>query len=199
LAARVRHIKDADIEYFPPPPVPGYGNAGGFELRLLDKTGRGDFAEMDRVVSAFLEDLTATPEIASAFSIFNANFPQYTVAVDIDMAARRGVTVEDALGTLQTLLGSEYATNFIRFGQMYKVMVQAPPEYRAAPEDLLNLQVRNSSGELVEMSSFLTLHKSYGVDQLTRYNMYPSAEINGDGNPGFSSGDVLKAVQSVAA
>lgn len=199
LESRVEHIKDADIEYFPPPSVPGYGNASGFELRLLDKTGRGDFAEMDQVVRTFIHDLTEAPEIASAFSIFNANYPQYTVSIDIDMAARRGVTVQDALGTLQTLLGSEYATNFIRFGQMYKVMVQASPDYRAAPEDLLKLQVRSSSGEMVPMSAFLSLHKSYGVDQITRYNMYPSAELNGDGKPGFSTGDVLKAVQATAA
>ncbi len=199
LESRVSHIKDADIEYFPPPSVPGYGNASGFELRLLDKTGRGDFAEMDKVVKTFIHDLTQTPEIASAFSIFNSNYPQYTVSIDIDLAARRGVTAEDALGTLQTLLGSEYATNFIRFGQMYKVMVQASPNYRAAPEDLLKLQVRSRFGEMVPMSAFLSLQKSYGVDQITRYNMYPSAELNGEGKPGFSSGDVLEAVQATAA
>src|SRR5690606_20726384 len=172
-------------------------NASGFELRLLDKTGRGDIQEMETVVQQFVEDLRARPEIAGAFTIFSANYPQYTVDLDIDKAAQKGVTLADALGTLQTLLGSEYATNFIRFNQMYKVMVQAPPEYRAVPEELLKLRVRNNTGELVPLSAFTTLRKTYGVDQTTRYNMYPSAELNGDGEPGVSSGIVLAAVQEV--
>jgi HAE1 family hydrophobic/amphiphilic exporter-1 len=96
------------------------------------------------------------------------------------------------------MLGSEYATNFIRFGQMYKVMVQAAPEDRAVPEDLLRLQVRSEHGEMVPLSAFVTLSKTYGPDQITRYNMYPSAEINGDGTPGTSSGTVLAAVQETA-
>jgi HAE1 family hydrophobic/amphiphilic exporter-1 len=198
LERRTAHLNDADIELFPPPSVPGYGNASGFELRVLDKTGRGDFSEMQTVVATFIEDLKARPEIASAFTIFNANFPQYTVALDMDRAAQKGVTAETALSTLQTMLGSEYATNFIRFGQMYKVMVQAAPEYRATPEQLLRLQAKSSSGELVPLSSFMTIEKSAGVDQITRYNMYPSAELNGDGKPGVSSGAVLRAVQETA-
>jgi len=198
LARRTAHIKDADLEFFPPPAVPGYGNASGFELRLLDKTGRGDPLEMQNVVKQFMADLQARPEIASAFTIFNASYPQYTVKLDIDQAAQLGVTPARALRTLQTLLGSEYATNFIRFGQMYKVMVQAPPGDRVTPEQILNLRVRSERGALVTMSSFMTLEKTYGVDSLTRYNMYPSAELNGEGEPGTSSGDVLAAVQEVA-
>ena len=199
LRARTAHLHAADIEFFPPPSVPGYGNAGGFEVRVLDKTGRGDYREMERVVKQFVADLQGRPEIASAFTIFNASYPQYTLNVDVDRAAQLGVTIESALGALQTLLGSEYATNFIRFGQMYKVMVQALPEYRATPDQLLKLQVRSERGELVAMSSFMSIEKSYGVDQTTRYNMYPSAELNGDGKPGVSSGEVLAAVRETAA
>jgi HAE1 family hydrophobic/amphiphilic exporter-1 len=195
---RVRHLHGADIEFFPPPSIPGYGNASGFELRLLDRTGRGDFLEMERVVKQFVSDLQARPEIASAFTIFNASYPQYTLAVDGDRAAQLGVTVDDAMSTLQTLVGSEYGTNFIRFGQMYKVMVQARPEYRASPEQLLQLQVRSTRGDMVALSAFMKIQKSYGVDQITRYNMYPSAELNGDGKPGVSSGVVLEAVQETA-
>ncbi len=198
LESRTRHLKDADVEFFPPPAVPGYGNASGFELRLLDKTGGGDFTRMQEVVTRFVEDLQARPEIASAFTIYNANYPQYAVDIDIDRAAQKGVTIAAALGALQTMLGSEYATNFIRFGQMYKVMVQATPEARATPEDLLKLQVRSSSGEMVPLSAFVRLEKTHGVDQTTRYNMYPSAELNGEGHPGTSSGTVLAAVQEVA-
>ncbi len=198
LARRTRHIKDARIEFFPPPPVPGYGNASGFELRLLDKTGSGDFAAMQEVVNQFVQDLQARPEIESAFTIFDAGYPQYVVDVDIEKAAQKGVSVDAAMGTLQTMLGSEYATNFIRFGQMYKVMVQALPEYRAAPEDLLELRVKSEDGELVPFAAFATLRQGAGVDQVTRYNMYTSAELNGEGAPGVSSGAVLQAVQEVA-
>lgn len=198
LEEKTSYLKDAQIEFFPPPAVPGYGNASGFELRLLDKTGSGDFKKMEEVVRQFISDLKAQPEIASAFTIFDASFPQYTLHIDIDKAAQKGVTINNAMGSLQTLLGSEYATNFIRFGQMYKVMVQASPEYRAKPEDLLNLYAKNDKGEMVSLSAFVTMEKTYGVDQLTRYNMFPSAELNGEGKPGVSSGTVLNVVQQTA-
>jgi HAE1 family hydrophobic/amphiphilic exporter-1 len=103
------------------------------------------------------------------------------------------------MSSLQTLLGSEYATNFIRFGQMYKVMVQALPEYRSKPEDILQIYVKNNREEMVPLSAFTTIEKVYGVDQITRYNMYPSAELNGEAKSGFSSGDAIKAIQEVAA
>ncbi len=195
---KTAHLRAAEIEYFPPPSVPGYGNASGFELRVLDKTGTGNLANMAGVVTGFIAELKARPEIASAFTIFNAGFPQYMVSVDMDRAAQKRVTVDNALGALQTMLGSEYATNFIRFGQMYKVMVQASPEYRAAPEDLLKIQVRSDSGEMVPLASVMTVRKTYGPDQLTRYNMYPSAELNGEGRPGVSSGTVLAAIREAA-
>jgi len=198
LEEKTRHIKDAAIEYFPPPAVPGYGNASGFELRLLDKTGAGDFKKMETVVRQFVEDLKKRPEIASAFTIFDASYPQYLVSIDYDKAAQKGVTVSNAMSSLQTLLGSEYATNFIRFGQMYKVMVQALPEYRARPDDILKIYVKNNAGEMVPLSAFMTVEKTYGVDQVTRYNMYPSAELNGEAAPGRSSGDAIAAVQEVA-
>src|SRR5690606_40774615 len=110
LEQRVGDLQGANIELFPPPSVPGYGNASGFELRILDKTGRGDKGEMERVVEQFVADLESRPEIDSAFTIFNASFPQYTLDVDLDRAAQKGVTLDNALGTLPTLVGSEYAT-----------------------------------------------------------------------------------------
>jgi hydrophobic/amphiphilic exporter-1 (mainly G- bacteria), HAE1 family len=198
LEEKTSQINDAQIEFFPPPAVPGYGNASGFELRLLDKTGSGDFKKMEVVVKQFIADLKARPEIASAFTIFDASYPQYTLHIDMDKAAQKSVTVNNAMSSLQTLLGSEYATNFIRFGQMYKVMVQALPEYRALPEDLLKLYVKNDKEEMVPMSAFMSVEKTYGVDQVTRYNMFPSAELNGEGKTGVSSGTVLKAVQQTA-
>jgi HAE1 family hydrophobic/amphiphilic exporter-1 len=198
IEEKTKHIKDAKIEFFPPPAVPGYGNASGFELRLLNKTGSGDFKNMEVVVNQFLLDLKARPEIASAFTIFDASYPQFMLHIDNDKAAQKGVTVNNAMGTLQTMLGSEYATNFIKFNQMYKVMVQALPEYRAKPEDILKLTVKNDVGEMVPLSAFMDIEKVYGVDQITRYNMYPSAELNGEAKAGYSSGAVISAIQEVA-
>jgi HAE1 family hydrophobic/amphiphilic exporter-1 len=199
LEKSTTHIKSAKLEFFPPPAVPGYGNASGYELRLLDKTGSGDFKKMETTVNKFIRDLKARPEIGSAFTIFDASYPQYMLHIDEDKAAQKGVTVNNAMSSLQTLLGSEYATNFIRFGQMYKVMVQALPEYRSKPEDILQIYVKNNREEMVPLSAFTTIEKVYGVDQITRYNMYPSAELNGEAKSGFSSGDAIKAIQEVAA
>lgn len=198
LVEKTNHIKDAKIEFFPPPAVPGYGNASGFELRLLDKTGSGDFKKMESVTQQFMKDLTARPEIKNAFTIYDASFPQYILHVDIDKAAQKGITIGNAMGSLQTLLGSEYATNFIRFGQMYKVMVQALPQYRAKPEDILKLTVKNDSEEMVPLSAFMNVERVYGVEQITRYNMYLSAELNGEANEGYSSGSAIAAIQEVA-
>lgn len=198
LAKKTRHIKDAQIEFFPPPAVPGYGNASGFELRLLDRTGSGDFKKMEAVTQQFMKDLTGRPEIKNAFTIFDASFPQYMLHIDIDKAAQKGVTISNAMGTLQTLLGSEYATNFIRFGQMYKVMVQALPQYREKPDDILKLTVKNDLEEMVPLSAFMDIERVYGVEQITRYNMYTSAELNGEANEGFSSGSAIKAIQETA-
>ncbi len=195
---KTAHIKDATIEFFPPPAVPGYGNASGYELRLLDKAGTGDIKKMESVVNQFMEDLKARPEIATAFTIFDASYPQYLLHVDYDKAAQKGVTVGKAMSSLQTLLGSEYATNFIKFGQMYKVMVQALPEYRADPDDILKLTVKNDKAEMVPLSAFITLEKVFGAEQLTRYNMFLSAELNGEASEGYSSGDAIKAIQEVA-
>jgi len=198
VEGKTANIKDAKIELFPPPAVPGYGNASGYELRLLDKTGSGSFKQMETVVQQFIKDLKARPEIASAFTIFDASYPQYTVNIDIDKAAQKKVTINDAMSTLQTLLGSEYASNFIKYGQLYKVMVQALPQYRAKPDDILNLYVKNKVGEMVPLSAFMNVERTYGVDQITRYNMYPSAELNGEAKEGYSSGSAIAAIQEVA-
>jgi len=198
IEERTKHIKDAKIEFFPPPAVPGYGNASGFELRLLNKTGNGDYKKMEQVVNKFIIDLKERPEIASAFTIFDASYPQYMLHIDNNKAAQKGITVNNAMGTLQTMLGSEYATNFIKFNQMYKVMVQASPEFRAQPNDILKLTVKNDLGEMIPLSSFMEIEKVYGVDQITRYNMYPSAELNGEAKSGISSGEAIHAIKEVA-
>lgn len=198
MKERTAHIKDAEIEFFPPPPVPGYGNASGFEVKLLDKSGHGDLKTLESVTYSFIKALEDRPEIGYCFTTFNANIPQYILKVDYDKAAQKGVTVNNAMGTLSTLVGSEYASNFIKFGKTYKVMVQALPEYRADPEDILQFRVKNDRGEMVPISTFITLEKSYGVDQIERYNMYNAVALNGEEAPGYSSGDALKAIREVA-
>jgi hydrophobic/amphiphilic exporter-1 (mainly G- bacteria), HAE1 family len=198
LEEKCKNIKDANLEFFPPPAIPGYGNASGFELRLLDKTGSGDYHKLESTVKQFVKDLNERPEIGGAFTIFSASYPQYMIHVDIDKATQKGVSVNNAMTTLQTLLGSEYATNFIKFGQMYKVMVQALPEYRAKPEDIMKLYVKNDKNEMVPYSAFTSIERVYGVDDITRFNMYPSAEISGDASKGFSSGSAIKAIQVTA-
>jgi HAE1 family hydrophobic/amphiphilic exporter-1 len=199
MEKKTKHITDADIQFFPPPTVPGFGNSSGFELRVQDRTGSDDLQKTAAITNKFVKDLMASPEIATAFSSFDASFPQYMIHVDADIAAKKGVSVDVAMSTLQTLIGSLYASNFIRFGQMYKVMVQADPSFRKAPEDLLKLYVKNNRGEMVPFSTFIRLERVYGPELLTRYNMFTSAMINGDAAPGFSSGDAIKAVERVAA
>ncbi|MDD2760389.1 MAG: efflux RND transporter permease subunit [Methylomonas sp.] len=199
LEEKTRHIKDANVEFFMPPPVPGYGNSSGFEMRLLDKTGSDDLNRLQKVANDFVAELNQRPEITNAFTTFNASFPQFVLHIDGDKAAQKGVTADNAMSTLQTLIGSEYATNFIRFGQMYKVMVQTLPEYRAHPEDLMELYLKNDAGKMVPFSSFLTVEKVYGPEQVTRYNMYTSAMVNGQPAPGYSSGQAIAAIKEVAA
>lgn len=198
LSEQTRDIADAQIEIFAPPTVPGFGNASGFEMRLLDKS-RGTLANTDEVTKSFIRELNASPEIQKCFSSFDATFPQYLIHIDYDMAAKKGVSVDNAMSTLQTLLGSYYATNFIRFSQMYKVMVQASPQFRRSPESILELYVKNDKGEMVPFSTFINLERVYGPEVLTRYNMYTSAMINGEPAPGFSSGEAIAAVERIAA
>ncbi|WP_437919172.1 efflux RND transporter permease subunit [Sphingobacterium sp. LRF_L2] len=199
LREKTAHIADAEIEFFPPPTVPGFGNASGFELRLLDRSGNEDLTKTAEVLKKFMADLSASEAIESVTSSFDVSFPQYMLDIDYDLAAKKGISVENAMNTLQTLMGSFYATNFIRYGQMYKVMVQADPHYRQRPEDVLNLFVKTKEGEMVPYSSFITMRRIYGPEQITRYNMFTSAMLNGQPAPGFSTGQAIETVQQIAA
>jgi len=197
LSDKTKSIADAQIEIFAPPTVPGFGNTSGFELRLLDRTG-GTIENTDKITKDFVKKLNDAPELQNNFTSFDATFPQYMINVDYDMAAKKGVSVDNAMSTLQTMLGSYYATNFIRFSQMYKVMLQASPEHRDTPQSILNLYLKNDKGEMVPFSTFITIEKVYGPEVLTRYNMYMSAMINGEPADGYSSGDAIAAVERVA-
>ena len=198
LEEKTKGIKGALIEFFAPPAVPGYGAAGGFELRLLDKAGSGDYKKMETVNKQFVDDLNKRPELSSVFGFYNASFPQYVLNIDNDKAQQKGVTIDNAMNTLSTLIGSNYSTNFIKYDRQYKVMVQASPQYRAKPEDILNLYVKNNRDEMVPYSSFMKIEKVYGLDEITRHNMFNSSELSGSAAPGYSSGQAIDAIKEVA-
>lgn len=198
LEEKSKDIPGAMVEFFQPPAIPGYGAAGGFELRLLDKAGRNNYVEMEKVSKDFVKELNKRPELQSVFTFYSASFPQYMLNIDNDKAQQKGVTPEKALETLSDLIGSNYETNFIKFGRQYKVIVQSLPQYRALPADVMKLYVKNDKDEMVPFSAFMTMQKVYGLSEITRHNMYNSAEINGSAADGYSSGQALKAVEEVA-
>lgn len=198
LEKSAENIPGASIEFFQPPAVPGYGAAGGFELRLLDKTGNNDFQKMEQVSRDFVKELNNRKELASVFTFFSASFPQYLLKIDNDIAQQKGVSIENAMSTLSTLVGSNYETNFIKFDRQYKVMVQALPQYRALPEDILKLYVKNDKDEMVPFSEFMHMEKVYGLSEITRHNMYLASEISGSAAEGFSSGEAISVVNEVA-
>lgn len=198
MEEKCRSINGANIEFFQPPSIPGYGAASGFELRLLDKTGNNDYHQMEKVSKDFVAALNKRPELGSAFSFYSASFPQYMLRVDNDIAEQKGVTLGEAMDNLSALVGSDYETGFIKFGKPYKVIVQAEPQYRAFPNDLMKLSVKNDQGQMVPYADFMQLEKVYGMSEITRHNLYNSAEVSGSPAPGYSSGQAIKAVEEVA-
>ena len=199
LEEKSKTITGASLEFFQPPAVPGYGAAGGFELRLLDIAGSGDYKKMETVNNDFVKELNKRPELTSTFSFYSASFPQYMLRIDNDLAQQKGVTIDNAMNTLSTLIGSNYEISFIKYDRQYKVIVQSSPEYRALPEDVLKLYVKNNRDEMVPFSAFMHMEKVYGLSEITRHNMFNSSEISGQAAPGYSSGEAIKAIQEVAA
>lgn len=198
LEKKTKDIAGAQIEFFQPPAVPGYGAAGGFELRLLDKTGSGDYKKLETVSNDFVKSLSKRPELQSVFSFYSASFPQYMLNVDNDIAQQKGVSIDNAMNTLSTLVGSNYEISFIKFGRQYKVIVAAAPQYRALPEDILKLYVKNDRDEMVPYSAFMKMDKVYGLSEITRHNMFTASEISGSAAPGYSSGQALEIIQETA-
>lgn len=188
----------AIIEYFEPPAVPGFGSSGGFSLRMLDKTNGTDYHEFDRINHEFMEALAKRKELTGLFTFYAANYPQYELIIDNQVAMQKGVSIGKAMDNLNILIGSTYEQGFIRFGRFFKVYTQAGPEYRRYPSDLENLFVKNEEGEMVPYSSFMRFEKRLGPNEITRYNMYNSAAIRGLPAAGYTSGDAIKAIQQVA-
>ena len=189
----------AIIEYFEPPAVPGFGSSGGFSMRLLDKTNGTDYHEFERINNEFMAALAKRKEITGLFTFYSANYPQYKLKIDNKKAMQKGVTIGNAMENLNILIGSTYEQGFIRFGRFFKVYTQAAPEYRRLPTDLEKLFVKNEAGEMVPYSSFMSITKELGPNEITRYNLYNSASIRGLPAKGFTSGDAIDAIKEVAA
>ncbi|MFC3809236.1 efflux RND transporter permease subunit [Lacihabitans lacunae] len=188
----------AIIEYFEPPAVPGFGSSGGFSMRLLDKTTSTDYQEFDKINKAFMAELGKRKELSGLFTFFAANYPQYELEIDNQAAMQKGVSIGKAMENLNILIGSTYEQGFIRFGRFFKVYVQAAPEFRRLPTDVLNLFVKNDHGEMVPYSSFMKIIKKQGPNEITRYNMYNSASIQGLPAKGYTTGDAIAAIKTVA-
>ena len=190
-------IKDGRIMAFAPPMIDGYSATNGFELKMQDKTG-GSVDQFFSVVQGFLAQLNAQPEIQMAYTTFNPTFPQYKIDIDAAKAQKAGLTTSGILSTLQGYYGSMYVSNFNRFGKIYRVMMQAPPESRISPETLKNIKVRSSNGSMASLENFVTLEKVYGPDLLNRFNLFSSISVTGSPAQGYSSGQALEAIARVA-
>ena len=192
------HDFGAIIEFFEPPPVPGYGAASGLALRLLDKTTDTSYQEFDKLNHTFMEALRKRKELTGLFTFYAANYPQYELVIDNKLAMQKGVSIDKAMNNLDIMIGSTYEQGFIRFNNFFKVYTQALPEFRRFPTDVLNYYVKNESGEMVPYSAFMTMKKRLGPNEITRYNLYNSATIRAVPAPGYTSGAAIKAVQEVA-
>ncbi len=193
------HDLGAIVEFFEPPAVPGYGAAGGFALRLLDKTAATDYQEFDELNQSFMAALAERPEVTGLFTFYAANYPQYELIIDNELAMQKGVSIGRAMENLDVLIGSTYEQGFIRFGRFFKVYTQAAPEFRRTPSDILVLFVENEEGEQVPYSAFMRMEKRQGPNEITRYNLYNSAAIRGVPAVGYTSGEAIEAVEAVAA
>ena len=189
-------VKDAQVLFFTPPMIPGYSASSDIELNMQDKTG-GDLEKFFDVTKQYTAALTARPEIKSAQSTFNPNFPQYMIDIDAAACKKVGISPSDILATMQGYYGGLYASNFNRFGKMYRVMVQADPALRTNLESLKNIKVRNGN-EMAPISQFVSIKKVYGPDIISRFNMYTSIKVMVAPADGYTSGQALKAIEEVA-
>ena len=198
IQRRTAFISSADIMAFTRPMIPGYGASSGFEVYIQDQKG-GTTEDLLKYTRNFLAELNKRPEIGRATTSFDTKFPQYLVEVDAARCKRNGVSPSDVLSTLSGYIGGNYASNMNRFSKLYRVMVQAPPQYRLDTEALNNIFVRNDSGEMSPITQYLTLTRIYGSEVLTRFNLFSAIQVNGAPATGYSSGQAIQAVKEVAA
>ncbi|WP_313624826.1 efflux RND transporter permease subunit [Achromobacter sp.] len=198
LNQKFASIQDSFIAVFPPPPVMGLGTLGGFKLQLEDRSALG-YAELDKAKQAFLEKARQTPELGPSFSSYEINVPQLDVDLDRVKAKQLGVPVTEVFDTMQIYLGSMYVNDFNRFGRVFQVRAQADAPFRAHADDILQLKTRNAAGDMVPLSSLVTVKQTFGPEMVVRYNGYTAADINGGPAPGYSSDQAQAAAERVAA
>ena len=189
-------VKDAQVLFFTPPMIPGYSASSDIELNMQDKTG-GNLDRFFDISKEYMAALTARPEIKSAQTTFNPNFPQYEIDIDAAACKKAGISPKDILSTLQGYYGGLYASNFNRFGKMYRVMVQADPDLRKNMESMKNIKVK-SGNDMAPISQFITMKKVYGPDIISRFNMYTAIKVMVAPADGYTSGQALKAIDEVA-
>ena len=195
---RTADIANAKIQVNTQNMLPGFGRINGFELHIQDKHG-GTIDELLSYTNRLIAALNERPEISRAFTNFSLKYPQYRVEVDAALCKRRGVSPSDVLAALSGYIGGSYASNFVRFTKLYRVMVQASPEYRLDTESLNNIFVRTSSGEMSPIGQYLTLKRIYGSETLSRFNLFPSIQVGGTAADGYSSGQAIQAIRETAA
>lgn len=194
---RTDGIKTAQIRVSTTPMISGYGQSDGFELYVQDRKG-GSVEDLLRYTRAFIDALNARPEISRAYTTFDTKFPQYRVEVDAALCKRNGVSPADVLSTLAGYVGGSYSSNLNRFTKLYRVMVQASPEYRLDTEALNDLFVRNAAGGMSPLSQYLTLTKVYGSESLSRFNLFSAVAVYGAPAEGYSSGQAIRAIGEVS-
>lgn len=197
LMARTKNISEGRILFFVPPTVPGFGISDGFELQLQDKSG-SELNKFYEVTSEFIEKIAAAPQIKFATTSFNVNFPQYQFSVDVDKCKLMGVRVSDVFNTLQIYYGSAMASDFNKFTKYYRVMVQAESSARENLQSLSKIMVRNSQNTMVPITAFVQFKRVFGSESLKRYNLFTSATITGSAADGYSSGDAIAAINTIA-
>jgi len=195
---RTSDITGARIIVFTRGMIPGYGASNGFEIHVQDQKG-GTIEDLHHITRQVIEALNNRPEIARATTSFDTKYPQYLVEVDASAALRNGVQPGDVLEALSGYIGGSYASNINRFSKLYRVMVQAAPEFRLDTKSLSNIFVRNSSGEMTPINQYLKLTRVYGAQSLSRFNLFSSIQINGTPASGYSSGEAIEAVREVCA
>lgn len=196
IYGRTAHIKSARIYALAPGMIPGYGNGGGFEFSIQNRN-ETDIAMFYNVTQNYLGKLMEREEIAAAFSSYNINYPQFAVDVDASKCKRLGISPADVLNELGAYYGGAYVSNFNKFSKVYRVMIQASPEYRDDIESLNNIFIR-SGEKMIPVIQFLSITKEYRPMVLNRFNMYGSISVNGNYSPGYSSGDAIKAIKEIA-
>lgn len=196
LNQKFMQIPGAFILMFPPPPVRGLGTTGGFKLQIEDRLGQGQLA-LNNVTQEVVNKARQTPGLMNVLSYFKINIPQLAVTVDRDKAKQLGLSITDIYQTMQLYLGSLYINDFNQFGRTYQVVAQADKEFRDHADDILQLKTRNAAGDMVPLGSVVSIKQSFGPDSATRYNSYPSADINGEAAAGFSTGQAQAAMTKV--